>query len=73
MIPIALKTTKRKKKEKRKNKKQMVYYFNDLKTKRLHVVNSVLSYQTVLCWLRYHDLTLLVVFVLHKTQSHVDG
>ena len=31
MIPIALETTKRKKKE----KKQMVYYFNDLKTKRL--------------------------------------
>ena len=26
----------------------MVYYFNDLKTKSLHVVNSVLSYQTVL-------------------------
>ena len=45
MIPIALKTTKRKKKKK---KKQMVYYFNDLKTKRLYVVNSVLSYQTVL-------------------------
>lgn len=44
MIPIALKTTKRKKKK----KKQMVYYFNDLKTKRLYVVNSVLSYQTVL-------------------------
>lgn len=46
MIPIALKTTKRKKKK--KEKKQMVYYFNDLKTKRLYVVNSVLSYQTVL-------------------------
>ena len=43
MIPIALKTTKRKRKE----KKQMVYYFNDLKTTRLYVVNSVLSYQTV--------------------------
>lgn len=25
----------------------MVYYFNDLKTKHLYVVNSVLSYQTV--------------------------
>ena len=36
MIPIALKTTKRKK------KKPIVYYFNDLKTKRLYVVNSVL-------------------------------
>ena len=43
MIPIALETTKRKRKE----KKQMVYYFNDLKTIRLYVVNSVLSYQTV--------------------------
>ena len=44
MTPIALKTTKRKKKE----KKQMLYYFNDVKTKRLYVVNSVLSYQTVI-------------------------
>ena len=43
MIPIALETTKRKRKE----KKQMVYYFNDLKTKRLYVVNSVLSHQTI--------------------------
>ena len=43
MIPIALETTKRKRKE----KKQMVYYLNDLKTKRLYVVNSVLSHQTV--------------------------
>lgn len=25
----------------------MVYYFNDLKTKHLYVVNSVLNYQTV--------------------------
>ena len=25
----------------------MVYYFNDLKTKHLYVVNSVLSHQTV--------------------------
>ena len=43
MIPIALETTK----TKRKEKKQMVYYFNDLKTKRVYVVNSVLNHQTV--------------------------
>lgn len=42
MIPIALETTKKKKK-----KKHMVYYFNDLKTKRLYVANCVPSYQTV--------------------------